>query len=217
MWMPKPPVLYGSDKLDIFQPYDPETPIPCSPPPSPAVSGTLTISSNSSIPSNRRTLPVPTSGPASSNQSIITANSENNPSATSAHKTPLQTILKSLFGGKPSDAAGLAESSSVVPTVCATMPLYKSQTTRPMVDPIVQQYGQKSKIKEMEEEDHDFDRPYDPEEEYDPAMGYGAVSTAMKVHADPSVPSSFAEDDVAYDPEDETMFEDVKKHNTVAK
>ncbi|KAK0147415.1 Death-inducer obliterator 1 [Merluccius polli] len=226
MWIPKPPVLYGSDKPDIFQPYDPETPITGSPPSSPAASGTLAIPSlpipskstiSQFLPSNRGTLPVSTSAPVSSNQSILTANSDENPTATSANKTPLQTILKSLFGNKTSDTVAPAESSSVVPTVGATKPLYTSQTTRPMVDPIVQQYGQKSKIKAMEEEDHDFDRPYDPEEEYDPAMGYGVAQTIMKVPTDPPAPSTFAEDDVAYDPEDESMFEDVKKHNTIAK
>ncbi|XP_061591772.1 death-inducer obliterator 1 isoform X3 [Cololabis saira] len=36
MWIPKPPVLYGSDKLEIFQPYDPETPANTTPPGSPS-------------------------------------------------------------------------------------------------------------------------------------------------------------------------------------
>ncbi|XP_076022375.1 uncharacterized protein LOC143012919 [Genypterus blacodes] len=79
-----------------------------------------------------------------------------------------------------------------------------------MMDPIVQQYGQKSKVKKIEEEENEFDRPYDPEEEYDSAAGYGMVAPQSRkiMKADSPAPSTSGKDDVAYDPEDETIFED---------
>lgn len=88
-----------------------------------------------------------------------------------------------------------------------------------MVDPIVQQYGQKSKVKEIEQEENDFDRPYDPEEEYDPVMGYGITTSqnTEKTKIDDPALSGFVDDDVAYDPEDETIFEDIQSDTVVTK
>ncbi|XP_064154606.1 death-inducer obliterator 1 isoform X1 [Anguilla rostrata] len=57
------------------------------------------------------------------------------------------------------------------------------------------------------EEDED-DRPYDPEEEYNPGMGYG-VGPAQKVQTS-MLSKAFSNDDVAYDPEDEIIIEEVK-------
>ncbi|KAM4610598.1 death-inducer obliterator 1 [Polymixia lowei] len=223
MWIPKPPVLYGSDRLEIFQPYDPETPINTTPPGSPPSTGSPSDSSSSgsiTIPtlltSTRETPPVSSSAPAPATPSTSNTVSDKNPTTTSTDNTtdntPLQTILKTLFGNKPSDSVAPAESSSTITTVGAVKLPKPPQVPQPMVDPIVQQYGQKSKVKEIEEEENEYDRPYDPEEEYDPAMGYVMVAphSLEKIKTDAPAPPSFGEDDVAYDPEDDTIFEDMQ-------
>ncbi|XP_056154777.1 death-inducer obliterator 1-like [Lampris incognitus] len=218
MWIPKPPVLYGSDKLEIFQPYDPETPISATCPSSPPSAGSPSDSSSSGsinapsvLASTKATPPISTSVTVPSTLSTSKVPFDKNPPTTSGDSTPLQTILKTLFGSKPSDSEVTAASSSTINTVGAGKLQGPSQAPHPMVDPIVQQYGQKSKVKEIEEEENEYDRPYDPEEEYNPAMGYGMVASLSeeKIQTDNPAPSTFEEDDVAYDPEDDTIFEDI--------
>lgn len=218
MWIPKPPVLYGSDKLEIFQPYDPETPASTTPPGSPSCPGSPSDSSSSgsvTIPSLltsiRATPPVSTSAVATTTQSTSNSISDNN--------TPLQTILRTLFGNKQTDSTVASDQSSTTTTTISDKKIPVSQVSGSMVDPIVQQYGQKSKVKEIEEEENEFDRPYDPEEEYDPAMGYGMIApqNTEKIKADGPVLSGFVDDDVAYDPEDETIFEDIQSNTFVTK
>uniref|UniRef100_A0A8C9XCM8 Death inducer-obliterator 1 n=2 Tax=Sander lucioperca TaxID=283035 RepID=A0A8C9XCM8_SANLU len=226
MWIPKPPVLYGSDKLEIFQPYDPETPASTTPPGSPPCPGSPSDSSSSgsvTIPSPftsfRTNPPVPTSATQSTSNSI----SDKNPTTASSDKTPLQTILNSLFGNKQTDSVVSSDGSSTTTTTTTTtvsvkkVPMFSQ--TRSMVDPIVEQYGQKSKVKKIEEEENDFDRPYDPEEEYDPAMAYGMVApqSIEKIKADGPAVSGFVDDGVAYDPEDETIFADIQSDIVVTK
>lgn len=214
MWIPKPPVLYGSDKLDVFQPYDPETPANSAVPSSPLCPGSPPASSSSfTKPSSfipvRPNLSVALSVTAPATQSPSSSVSDQPPVTPSGNKTPLQTILKSFFGINPTEStASTDESSTNISSV--KKPPALSQVTATMVDPIVQQYGQKSKIKEIEEE-NDFDRPYDPEEEYDPAVGYGipALKNLEKTPAVGLAVSSCVDDDVAYDPEDDTIFADV--------
>lgn len=214
MWIPKPPVLYGSDKLEIFQPYNPETLTSTTPPGTPPCPGSPSDSSGSvTMPPNltyiRTHPPVSTSAAVAATQSTI---SDKNPTTTSSNKTPLQTILKSLFG-KQTDSAVSSDriTTATTPTVSLKKGPVFSQVSRSMVDPIVQQYGQKSKVKKLVEE-NEFDRPYDPEEEYDPAMGYGLVAPKRIaiIKADDPAISGFVDDGVAYDPEDETIFEDIQ-------
>lgn len=210
MWIPKPPVLYGSDKLDVFQPYDPETPansaVPSSPlcPGSPPASSSTLTKPSPFIPVRPNlSVALPVTAPAA--QSPSSSVSDKPPVTPSGDKTPLQTILNSLFGSNPTEStASTDESSTNISS--AKKPPALSQVAATMVDPIVQQYGQKSKIKEIEEE-NDFDRPYDPEEEYDPAVGYG-IPTLKNLEKNPAA-SSCVDDDVAYDPEDDTIFADV--------
>ncbi|CAB1329381.1 unnamed protein product [Coregonus sp. 'balchen'] len=200
--LPRPPTLYGSDpRMEEFLPYNPEMPIMSTPPGSPPSTGSLSHSSSSgsltipSLPSSIRAAPPASAPPPTTSSSAA-------PSSTAT--TPLQTILKSLFG----------KDSPAVPAV-AEVPPPSTLPPPPMVDPIVQQYGKKSKVKEIEEEENEYDRPYDPEEAYDPAMGYGLVapiSTVKMFAAKAAAQAMCAEDDdVAYDPEDETIFEDM--HN----
>ncbi|XP_029291765.1 death-inducer obliterator 1 [Cottoperca gobio] len=229
MWIPKPPVLYGSDKLEIFQPYDPETPASTTPPGSPPCpespsdscsSGSVTIPSCFS--SIRTNPPVSTSAAVAATKSTSNSISDKNPTTASSNKTPLQKILKSLFGNKQTDSGVSSDGRSKTTTVRVEKVPVFSQVSGSMVDPIVQQYGQKSKVKkivEEEEQQNDFDRPYDPEEEYDPAMGYGVVApqNMEKMKADGPAISGFVDDDVAYDPEDETIFADMQSDIVVTK
>ncbi|XP_061545216.1 death-inducer obliterator 1 isoform X2 [Phycodurus eques] len=213
MWIPKPPVLYGSGKLEVFQPYDPETPTNTTPPVSPPCPG-----SPSEFSSNTETLPshvtsinanptVSTSAPDASTQST----SSHIPDRKTKAPTPLSTILSTLFRKKQTTVIVSNEEhcTTNVTTVSAKVSVL-SHVSGSMVDPIVQQYGQKSKVKDIEEE-YTFDRPYDPEEEYDPATGYGTVSSQSKGNnnSKDSPLSKAADDDVAYDPEDDTIFQDV--------
>ncbi|XP_029011048.1 uncharacterized protein LOC114858249 [Betta splendens] len=217
MWIPKPPVLYGSDKLEIFQPYDPETPsstlhssllsCPVSPPDS-SSSGSVTMPSL--LISIKAAPPVSNSAVVAATQSTSSTTSSTDPLTKT--KTPLQTIL-SLFGNKESNSTDSSDGSSTTTTSDKVIPV--PQVSQSLVDPIVQQYGQrqKSKVKEIEHEENDLDRPYDPEEEYNPGKGYGKVISQIEKHKiDNSALSGSVDDDVAYDPEDETIFEDIRSN-----
>ncbi|KAG7228157.1 hypothetical protein INR49_013440, partial [Caranx melampygus] len=219
MWIPKPPVLYGSDKLEIFQPYDPETPASTTPPDSPSCPGSPSDSSSSgsvTVPSlltSTRGTPVSISAGVAITESTSNSISDKNSTTASSNKTPLQTILKTLFGDKKDSS----DVSSATTLNTKKNPVF-SQVSAAMADPIVQQYGQKSKVKEIEEE-NDFDRPYDPEDEYDPAIGFGRIASQNieKNERDDPALSGIVDDDVAYDPEDETIFEEMQSDTVVPK
>ncbi|XP_057217705.1 death-inducer obliterator 1 isoform X3 [Triplophysa rosa] len=130
----------------------------------------------------------------------ITSNTSNNVTAAPAvTSTPLQTILKTLFGKKQQDTDVSSPSDQSAGEV--------SMPSVSLLDPIVQQFAI-TKGKEVEVHD---DRPYDPEEEYDPAVGYAAekthnstkLSTAIKLSE--GIPGVV--DDIAYDPEDDSIFD----------
>uniref|UniRef100_A0A3Q3AZ19 Death-inducer obliterator 1-like n=2 Tax=Kryptolebias marmoratus TaxID=37003 RepID=A0A3Q3AZ19_KRYMA len=224
MWIPKPPVLYGSDKLEVFQRYDPETPVSSSPPGSPSRPGSPSDSSSSGsvvIPSlltSKKATPSVSS--IATTESSSNSNPSKNSTSASSNKTPLQTILKTLFGGKQSDSVVSSDESAPKTEISAKKTPALSQVSGSMVDPIVQQYGQKSKVKDIEaddEKENDFDRPYDPEEEYDPAVKYKMFppQTTEKIKIEASEISH--EDDVAYDPEDETIFEEFQSDVALTK
>ncbi|XP_034724216.1 death-inducer obliterator 1-like isoform X3 [Etheostoma cragini] len=123
--------------------------------------------------------------------------------ASSAAATPLQTILNTLFGKKKHDSEA---SNSPSDQGGELLP------PATMLDPIVQQFAQSSKEKLVEEDD---DRPYDPEEEYDPSRGYNVPKKPVEVVSKPEIsqqPEVVANegDDVAYDPEDDSIFDEVK-------
>lgn len=214
MWIPKPPILYGSDNLEIFQPYDPATPANTSPsasPPCPGSPSDSSLTGSVTVPplSNSLKVKPPVSSPATAVGSQVTSNKifEQDPPA-SNEKTPLQTILNSLFTNKknvsPIPTDGTPKTTGNVKTTTFT------KLSGPMADPIVQQYGQKLKVKEAEKEENDLDRPYDPEEEY-PPTGLQKVNSHHIDKNEPGVlPTSSVDDDVAYDPEDETIFADIQ-------
>ncbi|XP_068449537.1 death-inducer obliterator 1 isoform X2 [Clinocottus analis] len=125
--------------------------------------------------------------------------------SSAATSTPLQTILQTLFGKKKHDS----EASNSPSDQGADL----SVQTSTMLDPIVQQFAQISKEKQVEEDEDD--RPYDPEEEYDPSRGYTVPKKPVEVVSKPEISKQSdmvtnEVDDVAYDPEDDSIFEDVK-------
>ncbi|RVE72470.1 hypothetical protein OJAV_G00042050 [Oryzias javanicus] len=116
---------------------------------------------------------------------------------------PLQTLLNTLFRKKKHDS----DASNSPSDQAAELP--QSST---MSDPIVQQFAQKPKENLLEVDEDD--RPYDPEEEYDPSMGYNLPKKPVElvkpeVSKEPEVVASES-DDVAYDPEDDSIFDEVK-------
>nr|XP_040060355.1 death-inducer obliterator 1 isoform X1 [Gasterosteus aculeatus aculeatus]XP_040060356.1 death-inducer obliterator 1 isoform X1 [Gasterosteus aculeatus aculeatus]XP_040060357.1 death-inducer obliterator 1 isoform X1 [Gasterosteus aculeatus aculeatus]XP_040060359.1 death-inducer obliterator 1 isoform X1 [Gasterosteus aculeatus aculeatus]XP_040060360.1 death-inducer obliterator 1 isoform X1 [Gasterosteus aculeatus aculeatus]XP_040060361.1 death-inducer obliterator 1 isoform X1 [Gasterosteus ac len=139
--------------------------------------------------------------------STSTTTGKDSPSSSSsaATTTPLETILKTLFGKKSHDS----EASNSPSDQGGELPMQSTS----MLDPIVQQFAQSSKGKQVEVDEDD--RPYDPEEEYDPGRGYSAPKKPAEVVSKPDVSKQFDLgtnecDDVAYDPEDDSIFEDVK-------
>ncbi|XP_030229603.1 death-inducer obliterator 1 [Gadus morhua] len=126
--------------------------------------------------------------------------------SSAASATPLQTILNTLFGKKKQDSE-----ASDSPSQPGGEP---SGAPATLLDPIVQQFGQVSKECKEEEEEED-DRPYDPEEEYDPGSGYSAPLKPAHAAKEPVVHKpaqavAVEPDDVAYDPEDDSIFDEVK-------
>lgn len=130
----------------------------------------------------------------------ISSHTSNNVTAAPAlASTPLQTILKTLFGKKQQDTDVSSPSDQGAGEV--------SMPSVSLLDPIVQQFAiTKSKVVEVQD-----DRPYDPEEEYDPAVGYAAEkahnSTKLSTAINLSEGTPGVVDDIAYDPEDDSIFD----------
>ncbi|XP_054472335.1 death-inducer obliterator 1 [Anoplopoma fimbria] len=180
-----------------------EIPISTTPPGSPPPNSSETSSSSVATSSVFSLL---SSVKATSTSTTIGRDSPSSSVASSAAAaTPLETILKTLFGNKKHDSEASNSPSDQGGEL--------SVQTTTMLDPIVQQFAQISKVKQ-EEEDED-DRPYDPEEEYDPSRGYIVPKKPVELVIKPEI-SKQSEivtnegDDVAYDPEDDSIFEDVK-------
>ncbi|XP_037668212.1 death-inducer obliterator 1 isoform X2 [Choloepus didactylus] len=133
--------------------------------------------------------------------------------ASSASKTasPLEHILQTLFGKKKSfdpPAKDSAESAAASHPDAKTK-VHDGVSGTPLLDPIVQQFGQFSKDKALEEEEDD--RPYDPEEEYDPERAFDTPLPERGKRGDAEKAPELAEkEEVAYDPEDETILEEAK-------
>ncbi|XP_040014714.1 death-inducer obliterator 1-like isoform X2 [Xiphias gladius] len=181
-----------------------EIPFSTTPPGSPPSSSSETSNSTmtaSSVLSFMSSVKAPATSTTTGKDSPSSSSSV---ASSAAAATPLQTILNTLFGKKkldseasnsPSDQGG---ELSVPPAT--------------MLDPIVQQFAQISKEKPLEEDEDD--RPYDPEEEYDP-IRHNVPKKPVEIVSKPEVPKqpevvAIETDDVAYDPEDDSIFEEVK-------
>lgn len=235
------------------EPYDPaiSTTLPESPPDS--SSSFLNPPSGTSVLSNIHAVVIP---PASTSADVTKITSSIVPSlcaTTSTTTTPLQTILNTIFGKKKQGPDFAVNTNETTPTV-----LKEPVIPSPIVDPIVQQYQQtpKSTMKFS-----DNDRPYDPEEEYDPALGYQSLTplkplkmakpnslsagangndgdddrpydpeeeynlgnkvdsahasnTTKSSDTEPLLGTSAVKDEIAYDPEDDTVFEEMQNYLT---
>nr|XP_056700475.1 death-inducer obliterator 1 [Euleptes europaea] len=151
-------------------------------------SSTTATSSNVSLPGTNTTTPS-SSAPSSSKSS-----------------TPLDHILQTLFGKKKSfDSVTKDSETTQMSKTEAQTSIEEGLPTVPLLDPIVQQFGQMSKDKAIEEEEDD--RPYDPEEEYGPERAFAMQSgeTGLEKQREAS-----EQEDEAYDPEDETILEEAK-------
>ncbi|XP_038659689.1 death-inducer obliterator 1-like isoform X2 [Scyliorhinus canicula] len=127
-------------------------------------------------------MPAPAKASSSAKQP---AGSKATPTAPAKVANPLQHILQTLFGGKKSFEKAKDSPDSPVST-----PEPEAACATPLLDPIVQQFGQLKEEKATPEVEDDDNRPYDPEEEYQPEADRGYD----------------LED--AYDPADETILEE---------
>ncbi|KAM5246273.1 death-inducer obliterator 1 [Ctenodactylus gundi] len=197
----KPPKyqLYSADTAVSTTP--PGSPPPPPPLPEPPVLKTLvSLKPTSSIVPPASSIPVTTAA-------SIT------PAISSASKTasPLEHILQTLFGKKKSFEPSAKDSAGLTPVSQQDFKTKgeESVSAVPLLDPIVQQFGQFSKDKAVEEEEDD--RPYDPEEEYDPERAFAApVAERGRCPDVEKVLEMSEKEEVAYDPEDETILEEAK-------
>ncbi|TNN56406.1 Death-inducer obliterator 1 [Liparis tanakae] len=196
--LPKPSLLLRTERSSR---QSHEIPFSTTPPGSPPVTSSETSSSSAATSSVFSFLSSIKATSATAGRDSPSSSSSIASSATTA--TPLQTILKTLFGKKKQDSEASNSPSDPVGEL--------SVQASTMLDPIVQQFAHISKEKQVEEDEDD--RPYDPEEEYDPGSGYNLPKKPVEVVSKPdaSKQSDANEvDDVAYDPEDDSIFEDVK-------
>ncbi|XP_061487021.1 death-inducer obliterator 1 isoform X2 [Rhineura floridana] len=146
---------------------------------------------------------------APSNVSVSGTNTTAASSTTSSSSklsTPLDHILQTLFGKKKSfDPITKDSEEAQTPKPEVQTISEEGLPAAPLLDPIVQQFGQMSKDKAIEEEEDD--RPYDPEEEYAPERAFEMQSS--EIGLEKRCETSEQEDE-AYDPEDETILEEAK-------
>lgn len=195
--------LYSADvAVGTTPPGSPPPPPPLPEPPVLKALPSLTPVTTSSVAAPTSTAAVSTAAPAS--VSPVT-------SSASKTATPLEHILQTLFGKKKAFEPRAKDSAG---PPLASQQDYKIKgeegvSAAPLLDPIVQQFGQLSKDKALEEEEDD--RPYDPEEEYDPERAFDAPlpETGM-CHDGEKAPDMAEREEVAYDPEDETILEEAK-------
>ncbi|XP_037668290.1 death-inducer obliterator 1-like [Choloepus didactylus] len=133
--------------------------------------------------------------------------------ASSASKTasPLEHILQTLFGKKKSFDAPAKDSaeSTAASHPDAKTKVHDGVAATLLLDPIVQQFGQFSKENALEEEEDD--RPYDPEEEYGPEWAFHTPLPEEGKQGDTeNAPETDEEEEVACDPEDETILEEAE-------
>ncbi|XP_011789857.1 PREDICTED: death-inducer obliterator 1 isoform X2 [Colobus angolensis palliatus] len=199
-------------KPSKYQLYSADTAVsstpPGSPPPPPPLPEPPVLKVLSSL------KPAATS-PATAATTAAAASTAASSAASSASKTasPLEHILQTLFGKKKSFDPSVREP----PGSTTGLPQEPKTTAEdgvlapPLLDPIVQQFGQFSKDKALEEEEDD--RPYDPEEEYDPERAFDTqlVERGRRHEVERAPEAAAAErEEVAYDPEDETILEEAK-------
>ncbi|XP_014811459.1 PREDICTED: death-inducer obliterator 1 isoform X2 [Calidris pugnax] len=195
--------LYSDSNISTTPPGSPPPPPPLPAPDSSAVTPSVLkiLSSIKSGTTATVTPPVSSAAPPS-----VTAPQ----SSASKTATPLEHILQTLFGKKKTFEPLAKDSESVQSANQeGPAPAEGGMAAVPLLDPIVQQFGQMSKDKAIEEEEDD--RPYDPEEEYGPEKAFEVQTSESEKRYNVEKPSNAAElEDEAYDPEDETILEEAK-------
>ncbi|KAM8798232.1 death-inducer obliterator 1 [Eudromia elegans] len=195
--------LYSGDSVSTTPPGSPPPPPPLPVPETPTVTSSVLKILSSIKTGTTTTGTPPVSTPASA--SVTSTNSSSSKTA-----TPLEHILQTLFGKKKTFEPLAKESET------AQSSNQEAKTTAneglpavPLLDPIVQQFGQMSKDRAIEEEEDD--RPYDPEEEYDPEKAFETQTGGSERLYSVEKPCNTTElEDEAYDPEDETILEEAK-------
>ncbi|XP_051956364.1 death-inducer obliterator 1 isoform X2 [Xyrauchen texanus] len=177
------------------------------------------------------------SGP-SSLSSVLTVSKpttsiNTDPSKDSSCTTPLQTILNTLFGQKKqqsyvpeckmSSSADEVQQQQMSKETINTMELCDNRPYDPEEYDPATTYGAmeltpaevvESKVPTAAPDDNDYDRPYDPEEEYN-AVDKGVKNIIPKASEAKSIEETTkANSEVAYDPEDETVFEEMQNYLT---
>lgn len=202
---PKYQLCPGETAVSTTPPGSPPPPPPLPEPPvAPTSSSVLKILS-SLKPGATNTVTV---SPA---PATVTAAASSVTSSAPKTASPLEHILQTLFGKKKSFDPPTKE-----PVEPASASHHDSRAkaegglpAAPLLDPIVQQFGQFSKEKALEEEEDD--RPYDPEEEYGPERAFDTqASQRGRRHDGERAPEAAEREEVAYDPEDETILEEAK-------
>lgn len=197
----KPPKYQHSSGDTAISTTPPGSPPPPPPLPEPPASSSVLKILSSLKPGATNTVTVPT----------VPAAVTGAASSASKSASPLEHILQTLFGKKKSFDPLAVES---VESASTSHPDTKAKAecelpAAPLLDPIVQQFGQLSKEKVLEEEEDD--RPYDPEEEYGPDRAFETQLGDRGKRQDMEKVSETTErEEVAYDPEDETILEEAK-------
>ncbi|XP_043092796.1 death-inducer obliterator 1 [Puntigrus tetrazona] len=195
---------------DIFLNSNPAGSLPSLGLPDPLVSPSF-LCAPSSLPSLSSSIP-----------SVTVCSSED-----STKTTPLQTILNTLFGQKkqPSDVTecnmhSLTDEVQTGQQTCSDDDALMLGDDRPYdpeeYDPAcsIGALGSFISAEVLEPKgpsavaDNDDDRPYDPEEEY------SAVANGVTVKNNTLAKNNEVTSDIAYDPEDETMFEEMQNYIT---
>nr|XP_058933128.1 death-inducer obliterator 1-like [Kogia breviceps] len=201
---PKYPLCPGDAAVSTTAPGSPPHPPP--PPEAPGAPASSSVLQILSLlkPGASNTV---TASPASVTVAVATS------SVTASSKTasPLEYILQTLFGKRKA-----FEPATKEPAESAPAPHQDSRAKAGgglpaalLLDPIVQQFGQFSEDKALEEEE--YGRPYDPEEEYCPERAFDTQLGDHRRHQDTEKAAAAAErEEVAYDPEDETILEEAK-------
>nr|XP_010309731.1 PREDICTED: death-inducer obliterator 1-like [Balearica regulorum gibbericeps] len=200
---PKYTLYSGDSAVSTTPPGSPPPPPPLPIPDTSAVTPSVLkiLSSIKSGTTSTVTPPISTAASAS-----VTATH----SSSSKTATPLEHILQTLFGKKKTFEP-LAKDSETVQSSNqeGQAAADGGMSAVPLLDPIVQQFGQMSKDRAIEEEEDD--RPYDPEEEYGPEKAFEMQPGESEKRYNVEKPSNTAElEDEAYDPEDETILEEAK-------
>ncbi|KAI5279840.1 Death-Inducer Obliterator 1 [Manis pentadactyla] len=199
---PKYQPCAGDTAMGATPPGSPPPPPPLPEPPvAPAASSVLKILS-SLKPGATNTVT------ASTTSATVTAAASSITSSSSKTASPLEHILQTLFGKKKSFDPPTKEPVGVAPAA-RDPEADNALPAAPLLDPIVQQFGQFAKDRALEDEEDD--RPYDPEEEYGPERAFDTQLGEGGKNRDSEQASESAErEDVAYDPEDETILEEAK-------